>query len=200
MRVVILSESANDERIVAALLNSVKRDFFEVVDHHLRVRQGYESLRNLVQIAVQHCFVRPDVDSLVLVLDSNHTPISTEADGSRLRDIRERAERRLARLRTHSDENQLRICTGLAAPALEAWLLCPHRKDISEAAWIRGLSDGKDPYTKRQLKEWIDADKSLGKTPLERRLALINHPQFDIDRLRRDFPIGFGLFADSLLA
>jgi len=143
-----------------------------------------------------------DADALVVVVDSNHTPVQVEPGDS---PVAKTKRCRLQRLRDVVDDvvphlkpvggrtGTLKVALGLAVPAIEAWYLCGQRGEVSETAWTKGLAAGQDPYSKHQLKNLAyGTDRPQLSLEKERAVEHARRLASHLDLLQAKFPVGFG--------
>lgn len=206
MKVAILSESEADEAAYRILVDAVLGTATEPVrPANLRSR-GWPSVIQVLPSVVKYLHFRTGAEGLVVVADSNHSPVhasdhevaAAAQAGCRLCQLQQAAGKALASCRALPERPKLRLAFGLAIPAVEAWLLCGVDSSVSEAAWINGMRERRDPYTKLGLKQRVGTDRaSLGQA----RERMTNHARQlarEVALLERAFPIGFGSLAKSL--
>lgn len=207
MKVAILSESPADDAAIRILTEAILATKTEIVLHAGLRTRGWPSVRSVFPAVLKQLHYHTDADGLVLVVDSNGTPIHQPAHEQRGGEVR---ACRLCQLRAIRDEvlNQLKprvafpalkIAVGLAVPAIEAWLLCGVDPHVSEASQQMGLESGRFLYTKSQLKAKLYGttrpslnDETSHMTAAASRLAA------NLDSLPTAFPSGFGAFACDL--
>jgi hypothetical protein len=206
VKLAILSESPADEAALRVLVEFVLGGPFTTVQASLRAR-GWPSVEQVLPSILRHLHFNTDADGLVVVVDSDDSPVHTtehEAPGyhhpfcriCRLRAVFRRALKNLPC--AHGRERVLRA-VGLAVPAIEAWYLCGRDTSVTEAAWLNGQATGRPPYTRRELK-WRVYGTERPPLPLEIRRAVqeVSRHQGDLRRLENDFPQGFGSLARDL--
>lgn len=155
MRVAILSESSADEAALRFLVDAALGiKTVPVADFPLRSR-GFNAVRAALAAIIRFLQYRTEADGLVVVVDSNHTSLDDGAEKNRLRELRKASDEVCAHLGAVAGRIPLRVAIGVAAPAIEAWLLCKRRLEISEAAWEQGLRSKQEPYSKLDLKRWL---------------------------------------------
>ena len=151
MRVAVLSESSADEAAIRVLVDAILGEpTVPADDLHLESR-GFGAVRKILPAIVQSTHYRTSTDGLVVVVDSNHTSLLPGSEKNRLRELRELVDGLRPNLRPVKGRVPLRVAIGVAAPAIEAWLLCHRRQAINEAAWEQGLRNNRDPYSKLSL-------------------------------------------------
>jgi hypothetical protein len=208
MKVAILGESSADEaayRLLVDALLGIKTQ--PVANLSLRSR-GWPAVFQVLPAVIKKLHYHTDAEALVVVLDSNHSPVHGTAHDSGTVDsecrwcrVQSILRMEMGRLRSVHGREMLKTAAGLAVPALEAWLRCGLDPHVSEAAWVQGLRVGKEPYTKNQLKEAVygTSRPSLG---LETRRATEEATRLsaNLALLETPFPQGFGALAGGVRA
>ena len=200
MRVAILSESAADEAALRILVDAVLGvRTTPLQDLPLQAR-GYHAVRDALQAIIKFVTFRTDAEGLVVVVDSNHSSLEATTGENRLREFGDLIARTRAGLRTRSGQPALLVAHGVAAPALEGWLLCRRDGQIGEASWEKGLRDQRDPYTKLDLKRrLLDVEFPSSELRLQKMTEAATEVASDLAHLERQFPNGFGTLARQLL-
>lgn len=206
MKLAILSESPGDEAALRVLVGYALGAPFQLVTPSLRAR-GWPSVEQVLPPILRHLHFHTDARGLVVVVDSDDSPVHTakhEAPGyhhalcriCRLRAVFRRTMKNLPPARGRT--SPLRA-VGLAVPAIEAWLLCGRDADVTEAAWTAGQESGRLPYTRRDLKARVygTVRPSLP-LEIERAVAEVSRHRGDLRRLENDFPNGFGALVRDL--
>ena len=206
MKLAILSESPADEAALRVLVEYVLGGPFTPAQASLRAR-GWPSVEQVMPSILRHLYFNTDADGLVVVVDSDDSPVHTvehEAPGyyhpfcriCRLRAVFRRVFKNLPR--AHGRDRVLRA-VGLCVPAIEAWYLCGRDTSVTEAAWVNGQTSGRLPYTRRELK-WRVYGTERPSLPHEIKRAVqeVRRHQGDLRRLENDFPQGFGALARDL--
>lgn len=139
-----------------------------------------------------------------MVLDSDDEPpheVAHEALGDprcRLCKLRTLAKETQARLKPAWRDSPLQLAFGLAVPCIEAWLL--HGKDpkVHERAWTSGLSTGRRPFTRNDLKTRVYGTPTPDQ-PLatDRGVDEATRTAADLDGFQKAHP-GFGALAADL--
>lgn len=205
MKLAILSESPADEAALDVLVGFVLGPFARV-ETRLRAR-GWPSVEQVLPPIIRHLHFQTDADGLVIVVDSDDSPVHTAEHEApnyhhpfcricRLRAAFRRTVRNLPPVRGR--ERVLRA-VGLAVPAIEAWLLCGRDTSVTEAAWVQGQGSGRPPYTRAQLK-WKVYGTERPSLPHEIKRAVqeVSRHRGDVRRLENDFPNGFGALTRDL--
>ena len=218
MKLAILSESPADEAALCVLVEYVLGGPFTLVAPNLRAR-GWPSVEQVLPGVLRHLYFNTDADGLVVVVDSDDSPVHTaehEAPGyhhplcriCRLRAVFRRTiknlplrEPRPALAGGEQVMVQPRVlrAVGVAVPAIEAWLLCGRDASVTEEAWLAGQLKGVPPYSRRELKRQVYGTERPS-LPLEIKRAVeeVSRHRGDVRRLEFDFPHGFGALARDL--
>jgi hypothetical protein len=199
MRVAILSESPADEAALRIIVDAVLGVRTTHIALNLESR-GWSSVRSVLPAISKTLQYRTDAEGLVVVVDSNHTYLSRDEPKNRLREFQELVQRCQRELKRMSGRVPLKIAVGVAAPAIEGWWLFKTNPQICEAAWEKGLADGRDPYSKLELKRKLYGNLEV--FPLELMMQKMTEAaravSTDIPTLERNFPNGFGSLAKEL--
>lgn len=208
MKVAYVSEWRPDEAVARILVEAILGEPTEPIAPPIRTR-GWPSVRNLLPAVLKHVYYGTDADALVVLVDSNRSPVYTDKDREGLET---KEECRLVQLRNALGEAQrqlrqvegrraIKSAIGLAVPAIEAWLLCGVDPNVSEGAWVRGLREGRPPYTKNELKASVYGSDRAGEVlKTERSVEGAQRLGQDIALLESKFPIGFGALAADVRA
>jgi len=79
MKVAVLSESAADEAAIRIMVEGLlERETQPVAPFALRLR-GWPSVLQISPSVYRHLYYRTEAEALVLVVDSNHSPVHEEA-------------------------------------------------------------------------------------------------------------------------
>jgi hypothetical protein len=207
MKVAFLAESPADAEAFATLAEAVLGQKIEQVSHVGLRHRGWPSVRSVLPAVIKQLHYHTDAKGLVFVVDSDYSPPHSERhellDGfdikCRLCQLRRITDDVCRKLSPRSAQASLKIALGLAVPAIEAWLLCGVEPHMSEAAWLQGLKEQRDPYTKNQLKEKLygTSRPSLA-VETEARKKAASRLAANLTSLGKYFPAGFGAFRDSL--
>ena len=206
MNIALLSESPVDEAALRVLVGYVLGQGFNQVSPSLRAR-GWPSVELVLPAILRHLHFNTNVAGLVVVVDSDDSPVHTaghEAPGyhhpycriCRLRAVFRRVTKNLP---PAQGRDRVLRAVGLCVPALEAWLLCGRDTSITEAAWTNGQAAGRPPYTRRELKWKVyGTDRPSLPQAVKRAVQEVSRHQGDVRRLENDFPQGFGALARDL--
>ncbi len=205
MKLAILSESPADAAAVHIFTVSLIGAAAELVNpQQFRTRPGgWPSVLNIAPSLIKHLHYQTDVDALVVVVDSNdspmHAPSHDEPDGfdqqCRLCLLRGTIADTLNQLGPRKHAARVRTAIGIAVPAIEAWYLFGKDPHVSEAAWVTGTA----PYTRQTLKESAYGT-SVPTLVLETQVAVNEDERLtgQLDLLEQHFPVGFGALAQAV--
>jgi hypothetical protein len=206
MKIAILSESPADEAALKVLVGYVLGESFTSVQSSLRAR-GWPSVEQVLPPIIRHLHFNTDTDGLVVVVDSDDSPVHTpdhEAPGyhhafCRICRLRAVFRRTIKNLPPAHGRSRVLRAVGLCVPALEAWLLCGRDASVTEQAWLDRHQANGAPYPRRELKERVyGTDRPSLKFETERALQEVSRHRGDVRRLENDFPNGFGAMARDL--
>jgi hypothetical protein len=201
MKVAIFSESPADEAAIRILIEGICGQPTEsVLPAAIRAR-GWGAVFATLPAILRELHYHTDVESLVVVIDSDLSPIHSQdhdrpgsADPKcRLCALRTRVAAARSELRQRIGQSELKTALGLAVPAIEAWYLCGRNKQVSEAAWLTRTSKKKPPYTVVQLKREVYGTEHPSIT-LETDCAIREAQRVaaNLPALLAAFPAGFG--------
>jgi hypothetical protein len=204
MKVALLSESPADEAALRVLVAAVLRATPGFVAPGFRAR-GWPNVAQVMPAVIRHLHFNTDTDALVVVVDSDDSPLHTVAHDApgyfhpqcrmcQLRAVYRQTTKKFPR--AHGRDRVLRA-VGIAVPAIEAWYLCGRDATVTEAAWQAGQERGTYPYSRAELK-WRVYGTDRPSLPLETACALreVERHRHDPRRLEHDFPSFAALAAD----
>ena len=170
---------------------------------------GWPSVRDLLPNALRHLFYRSDADGLVVLADSDHTPLHTpkhEEPGCydpacRICQLRAVGRQTIAELHGQIQGRVLRVALAIAVPAIEAWWRCGLDTHATEQSWARSLPRGPFPFSRRDLKK-VAYGTDRPSLPLStmKMVESARRLTADLPLLERHFPMGFGAFATEFRA
>jgi len=204
MKVGILSESTADEAAVRILAEAVLGRPLETVPIRFRTR-GWTAVLSTLPTAFKTLHWQLDTDGLIVVLDSDDTPVHVaahEADGFQDADCRycriHRLFMKLGTSITPRAQPPLKFAIGLAVPAIEAWYRCGLDVHCTEAHFAREATT-RLASLRRELKRdcygtFPAAQAVMKQKAIEHATRLAK----DISAFERHFPNGFGTLAHSL--
>ena len=204
MKVAVLSESSADEAAIRILLAAILgRPTQEISLEPIRTR-GWPAVLHILPIAIRRLHYHTDAEALVVVVDSDESPIHARihdhASGGhpecRLCNIRQIVLREKSTLREVPGREELRTATGLAVPCIEAWYRCGVDNHVNEATWNRRLQSGESiVYSKTSLKRDVyGTDRPSLELETSCAIRAANRLGQNIADLERLFPEGFGPF------
>ena len=205
MKLAVLSESPADEAAIRILVDGLLGHPTEpVAGPRLRTR-GWPSVLDILPVVLRHLYFRTDADALVVVVDSDDSPVhvpphETESGrdlACRLCRLRICSEKTLQQLSPLPDRLPLRTVLGLAVPCIEAWYRVGRDSNASERVWSEKLEAGGGLKQQRlALKSSVygterpslDSRQTAG---IEEATRLVE----SLDQLERLFPGGFASLA-----
>ncbi len=205
MKLVVLSESPEDEAAVRILVDGVLGTQTEHVVPPFRA-SGWSQFLSVLPAVLRELHYHTDADALAVIVDSDasaahrlaHVPRDGANQGCRLCRLRLVADQVQNGLTEVPDRAPLNTAFGLAVPALEAWLLCGVDPRAIEATLLQ-RPDAKTRTLRIQLKQDVYGTdrpspgvKMARATEEARRLVQI------LDEFERCFPDGFGSFARDI--
>jgi len=210
MKMCVLGESPADEAAVRILVDRILGNPTFPIPGPALVSRGWTTAVAVLPVAIKHLHYHTDADALVVVLDSDETPIHEPAhdetgghERCRICIVRKIVAETIPHLRQVAGRSVLKIAVGLAVPAIEAWYAFGAEKSVStasEAAWIVGLSrSGKFPYTKPQLKKAVyGTDRPSLALETQCAIHAAQRLSNDLSQLEAFFPNGFGFLARQI--
>src|SRR5262245_38272334 len=206
MKIAVLSESSADESGIRILVDGIRHEQSEITPELPLRSRGWPSVERVLPVVLKHLHYHTDADSLVVVVDSDDSPIHTDlheksgADPNcRLCRLRAVIELERSRLRPITNRVPLKCAIGLAVPAIEAWYRCGLDPHVNEATWGRHLGQESITYTRRSLKQAVyGTDRPTIEVatvdPVKAAAYLIQQ----LDQLETLFPNGFGALLRDL--
>jgi hypothetical protein len=167
----------------------------------LNLRRGWTNILKLLPKAVMYFYYQTDAVGMVVVLDSNGSPVTAERGTgtrpSRLFEMHRILEETGRTLTPRPGRVGLKTAAGLAAPAVEAWYRYGHDAHATETTWIRDLEAGKRaPLRIRELKRAVyGTDRPSLSIETEHAKTQARRLSQIIDQLEKGFPVGFGALA-----
>ena len=164
MKAAVLSESPADEAAVRILVDAILGQ--KTTPAHLPPlrSRGWPSVLDNLAAIIKHLHYRTDAEALVVVVDTNGSPLQGEPDSEhtsakdspRLFRLAEQVQTVQRSLKPVPGKEPLRISLGVAAPSVEAWYQCGIDPTATEAAWMRDLDAGAQaPARIRSLKRAV---------------------------------------------
>ncbi len=200
MKIAIVSESPADEAAIKILVDAIVGSESELFS--LRTRpNGWARIFDLLPNIIKHLHYGYEVEGLVVVIDSDESPIHDNAheDASvenlecRLCRLRETVRGELSRLAPLPNRIDLKTALGLAVPAIEAWYRAGLDAHVNEVAWNRKLSGEDVAYDKKSLKkDTYGSDQRNLSMKTNAAVAAARRLTNNFDLLEQLFPNGFG--------
>jgi hypothetical protein len=201
VKIAVVSESPADEAAIRILVDAIVGVESELVS--LRTRpNGWTRIFDLLPNIISGLYYgQPDVDGLVIVMDSDETPPHQNAHESpheshpdcRLCQLRVRVRDALSKLKPLANRPNLKVALGLAVPAIEAWYRAGIDGHVMEAAWSRRLSGEDVSYDKRSLKRDAYGSHQPGlEMKIKAATASAQRLRENLELLEQLFPNGFG--------
>jgi len=200
MKVAVFSESSADEAMLRVLIDAVLGIATEPVDPPPLRTRGWPSVWQQLPGVMKHLHYHTDAEALVLVVDSNGSPIH-QADHDALGPgetrcrmcLLQRTIRQvLQQLRPVAGKPLLKCALSLAVPTIEAWCLLGKHPLVGEATWASGLASGNLPYTNNSLKQSLYGTERPSLDLQTKRMVEEAHRlATDLAAMERSFPSGF---------
>jgi len=207
MKVGILSESAADETGIHILCESVLGEPLERLSPIQIRSRGWSAVFSYLPVAFKALHWRPDADGLIVVVDSDETPIHTiqhEADGFSDSECRYcKLQQMLAKLRRDTSPRAgapLRVAVGIAVPAIEAWYQCGVDIHCTEARFGRETPANLQNLRRALKRECYGAIQVPQRVMLDKAKEHGDRLRGSVVVLEQHFPSGFGALARSLRA
>jgi hypothetical protein len=207
MKIAVFGESTADESALYILVEALLETQVEQIPVTLLTREDWTYIFKNIAVVIRSLHYTSDTDGLIVVVDSDSTPIHTEEhekpEGSNLRCRVCQLEKRILEvqksLKPIPNRNPLKVAIGLAVPAIEAWYLCGNDAQSTEAI----LTKRKDTGTfslRKELKRKVYNPNiphlSFQMPPLtfqtECAIKEAKRLANDIAQLKTFFPNGFG--------
>lgn len=204
MKVAVLSESPADEAAVRILVDAILGRQTQPVGIFPLKARGWSATFAVLPTVLKHIHYRTDAEALVVVVDSDDSPVhlpTHEQPGGvvqecRLCRLRQVVDQEQKQLRPVSNRPSIKTALGVAVPAIEAWYRCGVDPHVTEAAWILALQSRSYPYTRNSLKQDVyGMERPL--LALETRRATEEAQRLlqSLALLESLFPAGFGSLA-----
>lgn len=215
MKIAVLSESPADEAAIRILVDGILGRPAQPIGHPPLRTGGWPFVLQNLPNMLRHLHYRTEAESLVVVVDSDSSPIhlmrdpaqhhlhkskrQQRADASkhcRSCQLREAVEQEQDQLQPVTGRGSIKIAVGIAIPTIEAWYRCGLDSHVTETAWIQGLESGTSPYTSKSLKQAVyGTDRPSLELETKRATEEAGRLVHDLDTLERFFPNGFGALA-----
>jgi len=200
MKLAVLSESQADESTVRILVDAILGSATEIADLPPLRTRGWPQVLHVIPAVITHLHYRTDADAVVVVVDSDDSPVhdrSHEEDSidekCRVCTVTSRLSVVQSQLRKIPNRSALKTGIGLAVPAIEAWLGCGPNP-LSEASLIQAPNAG-TRQLKNQLKQQVyGTDRPSQTKMLQCAMEQSKRLAQDIETLEKLFP-GFAILA-----
>lgn len=206
MKIAIVSESPADEAAIKILVDAIVGIESELFSFRTRPN-GWTRIFPLLPKIIKHLHYGYEVEGLVVVMDSDESPVHEnaheEADEEnldcRLCRLRETVKSELSRVRPLPNRADLKTALGLAVPAIEAWYRAGLDAHVNEVAWNRKLSGEDVSYDKRSLKkDTYGTDQPNLNMETRSAVAAAKRLTENFGLLEQLFPNGFGCLLRDL--
>jgi len=206
MKAAIISESPADEAAVKILASAVLRLRIEAVPAETVRAGGWSAALRAVSSELYRLHYKTDAQALIVVIDSDDTSVhdashaTAFAPDCRVCQVQSTVRRVQASLTSRADRTEVKIAIGLPVPAIEAWYQCGKDPHAAEARFIRDIESRERLAAARaQLKRDVYGTDRPS-LELETRVAVREATRIatDLERLRTQFPRGFGSFYETL--
>lgn len=209
MKVAVLSESPADEAAIRILVEGVLGRETELPPMPPIRSRGHDAVIASLPTVLKHLHYRTDAEALIVVMDSDYSPVHQEShdqparvdEKCRLCRLRMMITREKTLLAARQPYAPIKIALGLAVPQIEAWYRCGIDPHVSEAAWIQALQYKKYPYEGRRLKRDVYGMERptpglAMSVPTEQARRIVDTGE--LPRLEQLFPGGFGALASDV--
>lgn len=201
MKIAVLAESPADRRAIEVLASAILDR--EVEFGAIQPRSGgFHAVVSAIGPTLRGLHYRRLADGLIVVVDSDNTPIAPQDANGRVQHIQNEIAQVQANLASMPDFDPIKTAVGVAAPSLEAWLLFGIDNQCTETSWIICRNDGQLSATEiRRLKEQLygtdrpdlvlETERMVGRST-----DLIREDR--LEALAQAFPYGFGQLLNDL--
>lgn len=201
MKVAVLTESSADDAAVRVLVRAALGDETEFHDPPLAAR-GYEAVvANLPSIYKWLHFQR-HAEALVVVVDSDQSPLDDSDPKSRKRLLTERLTQLESEVSPKEGFPPIQTAVGIAVPSIESWLLFGKDPQCTEAAWKVSLQARKSSFNeiqrlKKLLYRTVRPPLAMVKEQMTQAAADLIHDG-KLNAMEKSFPWGFQSLMTSL--
>ncbi len=205
MKLVVLSESPEDEAAVRILVDGILGIQTEHVAPPFRAT-GWSQFPGVFPAVLKQLHYQTDADALAVIVDSDasvthqlaHVPRDGANQGCRRCQLRMVADQVQNGLSEVPNRAPLKTAFGLAVPALEAWLRCGLDPRAIEATLIQ-RPDARTRTLRFQLKlDVYGTDRPSSEVKMVRAIEGARRLVQILDEFERCFPDGFGSFARDI--
>ncbi len=204
MRIAILAESPADATAIHAIVDATLgiTTEYQAVPYRL---DGFSSVQRNLSSVIRWIHYQQTADALVVVVDSDESPIDLNHGQSRGRILRSQVANVVATLSPVRETVPLvRTAVAVAVPAIEAWLAFGADSRATEAGWLIAFNGGTRSHNEiRRLKNIVYGTERPAlaietRIMRERIERLITEGQ--LEALTKSFPNGLGSFVAELRA
>lgn len=195
--VAILSESPADEACIAVIAEAVLRHPIVPFEPPLRRRpNGWPSVLNLLPVLTWYLYHQTNAAGLIVVVDADDTSVHPDGKDNRLSQIRNCLD---GIARKFDQSRAFPTAVGVAAPALEAWLLAARYPEIDERQWHHLNVPGNGRPLRQQYKRILYHTHSPSlQLETRRMVAAAKQLVLQLDNIAKRFPYGFKSLIDDL--
>jgi hypothetical protein len=207
MKIAFLAESPADQAALTILTEAILGCKAEAISHTGLRSRGWPMVRTVLPSVLKDLHYQSEAEGFVMIVDSNgalphlpeHELPNPHEPKCRLCQLRQIADNTLSQIHPRAGLAPLKTAIGLAVPEIEAWLLCGVDPHVTEAAWTNGLKEGREPYSKEDLKQQLygTSHPSLALETQKMTEAATRLSQ-NLSALEKLFPNGFGAMLKSL--
>jgi hypothetical protein len=203
MKVVVLSESPEDEAAIRILVDGILGvQTGRVAPPFLRTR-GWSQLVDVLPGILKSLHYHTEADALVVVVDSDdstphrvaHLPLDGANRGCRCCKLRAVADHVQSGLTAIPNRAPIKTAFGLAVPALESWLRCGVDPHAIEAALIQRADSGSRALRSQLKLNIYGTDRPAQEVRMARAVEEARRLVQILDEFERLFPDGFGSLA-----
>lgn len=205
MKLVVLSESPEDEAAVRILVDGVLGIQTEHVPPPFRAT-GWSQFPGVLPAVLKKLHYHTDADALAVIVDSDdsaphrlaHVPRDGANQGCRLCKLRLVADQVQNGLTEVPNRAPLKTAFGLAVPALEAWLLCGLDPRAIEATFLQRPDAGTRALRIQLKRDVYGTDRPAQAVRMTRAVQEARRLVQILDDFERLFSDGFGAFARDI--
>jgi hypothetical protein len=208
MKIGILCESPADEAAIRILAAAIVRQPVEILKSNRFRAGGWSAAIKLatIETEIKHLHFQTDAEGLIIVVDSDDSPVheTTHDDAPvpecRACQIAATVTRLRPSLQKPPQRRPVKVAVGFPVPAIEAWFRCGRDPHAAEDRFVRAFRAGeKLTSVRKQLKrEVYGTDRPSLRIETEFAVQEATRLSGDIERLRTQFPRGFGSFYETL--
>ncbi len=206
MKLVVLSESPEDEAAVRILVDGILGTQTDHLDPPFLRARGWSPLLGILPTVLRNLHYHTDADALAVIVDSDdsaphrlaHVPHDGANEGCRLCKLRLVADQVQNGLTEVPNRAPLKTAFGLAIPALEAWLLCGLDPRAIEATLLQRPDAGTRTLRIQLKRDVYGTDRPAQSVRMARAVEEARRLVQILDEFERCFPDGFGSFARDI--